>query len=103
MTGVSYATSAEMAEELGAFPRYADNRDAMLRVIGNHRLAAHGKADGYDGLSIPPVPLDHQICPQTDLTRQLRRLGPGSTTSVASTVTATPRPALSRRPAQSAW
>ena len=67
MTGVSYATSAEMAEELGAFPRYAENRDAMLRVIGNHRLAAHGKADGYDGLSIPPVPLDHKSCAQTDL------------------------------------
>ena len=39
----------------------------MLRVIGNHRMAAHGKADGYDGLSIPPVPLDHKSCAQTDL------------------------------------
>ena len=69
MTGVSYATSAEMAEELGAFPRYAENSEAMLRVIGNHRLAAHGKADGYVGLSIPPVPLDHKSCPQSDLTK----------------------------------
>jgi ribonucleoside-diphosphate reductase alpha chain len=69
MTGVSYATSAEMAEELGAFPRYAENSEAMLRVIGNHRLAAHGKADGYDGLSIPPVPLDHKSCAQTELTK----------------------------------
>ena len=42
MTGSSYATSAEMAGELGAFPGYPENREAMLRVIRNHRLAAHG-------------------------------------------------------------
>ena len=43
MTGVAYATSAEMAGELGAFPGFDDNRDAMLRVIRNHRRAAHGE------------------------------------------------------------
>src|SRR5471032_964289 len=37
MTGVSYATSAEMAEKLGPFPGYKKNREAMLRVIRNHR------------------------------------------------------------------
>jgi ribonucleoside-diphosphate reductase alpha chain len=42
MTGSSYATSAEMAGELGAFPGYAENREAMVRVIRNHRRAAHG-------------------------------------------------------------
>ena len=62
MTGVSYATSAEMAEEMGAFPGYAENREAMLRVVRNHRRAAHGLADGYEGLSIPPVPLDAASC-----------------------------------------
>src|SRR6516162_5741969 len=39
MTGISYATSAEMAAELGAFPRFAENRESMLRVIRNHRRA----------------------------------------------------------------
>jgi ribonucleoside-diphosphate reductase alpha chain len=58
MTGVSYATSAEMAGELGAFPGYAANKDSMLRVIRNHRRAAHGLASGYEKLSIQPVPLD---------------------------------------------
>jgi len=67
MTGVSYATSAEMAGELGAFPGYAKNRDAMLRVIRNHRRAAHGETKGYEGLSIPPVALDHANCPDRDL------------------------------------
>jgi ribonucleoside-diphosphate reductase alpha chain len=43
MTGVSYATSAEIAGELGAFPGYKDNKDNMLRVIRNHRRAAHGE------------------------------------------------------------
>jgi ribonucleoside-diphosphate reductase alpha chain len=58
MTGVSYATSAEMAGELGAFPEYAANKDAMLRVIRNHRRAAHGETSGYEKLSTTPVPLD---------------------------------------------
>jgi len=59
MTGVSYATSAEMAKELGPFKDYKRNAPHMLRVIRNHRNAAHGNAAGYEGLSINPVPLDH--------------------------------------------
>ena len=58
MTGVSYATSAEMAGELGAFPEYAANKDAMLRVIRNHRRAAHGEDKGYEKLATPPASLD---------------------------------------------
>ncbi|MEX0627440.1 MAG: vitamin B12-dependent ribonucleotide reductase, partial [Cucumibacter sp.] len=67
MTGVSYATSAEMASELGAFPGYGPNRDHMLRVIRNHRNAAHGHATGYDLLATAPVPLDHLNCPDKRL------------------------------------
>ena len=67
MTGIAYTTSAEMAEELGAFPRFAENSDAMLKVIANHRNAAHGNTDGYGGLSINPVPLDGESCPQAAL------------------------------------
>ena len=59
MTGVAYATSAEMASELGAFAGYKDNAAHMLRVIRNHRRAAHGEAQGYEGLQVNPVPLDH--------------------------------------------
>jgi ribonucleoside-diphosphate reductase alpha chain len=62
MTGVAYATSAEMAAELGAFPRFAENREAMLRVMRNHRRAAHGERSGYEQLAISPVPLDHKAC-----------------------------------------
>jgi ribonucleoside-diphosphate reductase alpha chain len=63
MTGVSYRTSAEMAGELGPFPGFAPNREHMLRVIRNHRRAAHGERDGYEALSVNPVPLDHANCP----------------------------------------
>jgi ribonucleoside-diphosphate reductase alpha chain len=72
MTGVSYATSAEMAGELGAFPGYADNAAAMLRVIRNHRRAAHGLAEGYEDLSTPPVPLDIAHCPEPALATAAR-------------------------------
>jgi ribonucleoside-diphosphate reductase alpha chain len=73
MTGVSYATSAEMAGELGAFPGYAANRDAMLRVIRNHRRAANGAIDGYEGLSVVPVPLDAANCPEPALIAAAKR------------------------------
>ncbi|MET3612487.1 ribonucleoside-diphosphate reductase alpha chain [Rhizobium aquaticum] len=67
MTGVSYATSAEIASELGPFPGYAPNRDNMLRVIRNHRRAAHGQTSGYEALSVNPVALIHSECPDADL------------------------------------
>jgi ribonucleoside-diphosphate reductase alpha chain len=59
MTGVSYATSAEMAKQLGPFPGYKKNREHMLRVIRNHRRAAHGERNAYEKVATPPVPLDH--------------------------------------------
>ncbi|MCL2715574.1 MAG: vitamin B12-dependent ribonucleotide reductase, partial [Alphaproteobacteria bacterium] len=67
MTGIAYQTSAEMAAELGAFAGYNRNAAHMLRVIRNHRRAAHGQISGYEGLSTNPVPLDHGSCPQADL------------------------------------
>ncbi len=61
LTGRSYAVSAEMAELIGPFKAFSDNREAMLRVIRNHRRAAHGVAresGQYEGLKTPPVPID---------------------------------------------
>jgi len=73
MTGVSYATSAEMAGELGPFPEYDANRDAMLRVMRNHRRAAHGLAQGYEKLATNPVPLDLAAVKQDDLAEAAKR------------------------------
>ena len=67
MTGVAYATSAEMAGELGAFPSYDRNAKHMLRVMRNHRTAAYGKTEGYEDLAVKPVALDHANCPDESL------------------------------------
>jgi ribonucleoside-diphosphate reductase alpha chain len=63
LTGVSYATSAKIAKELGPFAGYAANKNAMLRVMRNHRRAAYGEEKGYESLSILPVPLKEKECP----------------------------------------
>ncbi|MBV8116496.1 MAG: vitamin B12-dependent ribonucleotide reductase, partial [Candidatus Eremiobacteraeota bacterium] len=56
MTGTAYRTSAEMAQNLGAFARFDTNRDAMLRVIRNHRRAAYNAQDAeYEQLTTKPV------------------------------------------------
>ncbi|MDC1231539.1 vitamin B12-dependent ribonucleotide reductase [Octadecabacter sp.] len=67
MTGVSYATSAEIAGELGAFSGYERNQEHMLKVIRNHRNAAYGASDGYEKLDVKPLPLDHANCPEAKL------------------------------------
>jgi ribonucleotide reductase alpha subunit len=56
MTASSYKTSAEMARELGAFPRYSNNAEAMERVLRNHRRAAYAvPKNEYEGLTVTPV------------------------------------------------
>jgi ribonucleoside-diphosphate reductase alpha chain len=51
---------------LGAFDGYARNRDHMLRVIRNHRAAAHGTGS-YAGVNVAPVALDQAGCPDAGL------------------------------------
>ncbi len=66
MTGVTYATSAEMARELGAFSGYDRNAQHMLRVIRNHRAAAYDTG-AYEGVNVNPVGLDAANCPDQKL------------------------------------
>jgi ribonucleoside-diphosphate reductase alpha chain len=51
MCGQAYLTSAQIAQAMGPFPRYPENRESFLDVIGMHRDAAE---------AIPPagVPAD---------------------------------------------
>ncbi len=69
LTGESYATSAEMARELGAFAGYEENKADMLRVIRNHRRAAYDVTNnahaarglgGYESLAIKPIGINSQ-------------------------------------------
>jgi ribonucleoside-diphosphate reductase alpha chain len=65
LTGRSYRQSALMAGEHGPFPGFEADRDNMLRVIRNHRRAAHGverDAQEWEGLRVRPVPIDRELC-----------------------------------------
>ena len=65
LTGTAYSTSAEMARELGAFPRYDENKEHMLKVIRNHRRASYNeKASEYEGLTIRPMGINPMYCPK---------------------------------------
>jgi ribonucleoside-diphosphate reductase alpha chain len=63
MTGVAYKTSAEMASILGAFSKYEENKEDMLRVMRNHRAAAYDAEDAYVGLQTKPVGIHAKYCP----------------------------------------
>jgi ribonucleoside-diphosphate reductase alpha chain len=65
MHAAAYATSAEIAAEVGPFARFAPNREDMLCVIRNHRRAAYNAPrEEYEGLTITPVGVDPSHCPE---------------------------------------
>ena len=77
LTGVAYATSAEMAAAVGPFPRFAENREAMLRVMRNHRRAAFGANQAeYEGLSHHVMGIDPAHTPANLLEAAAQQLGP---------------------------
>src|SRR6056297_390612 len=52
----AYATSAELAKELGTFEGYERNEEHMQRVLRNHRRAAYNvDPDEYEGLTVKPM------------------------------------------------
>ncbi|HRQ71427.1 MAG TPA: adenosylcobalamin-dependent ribonucleoside-diphosphate reductase [Phycisphaerales bacterium] len=64
LTGRAYRQSALMAAEHGPFAGFEADRGNMLRVIRNHRRAAHGvdrHSDEWEDLRIRPVPIDHEL------------------------------------------
>ena len=72
MTGVAYATSAEMAAEQGPFPGFEENRGAMLRVVRNHARAAGALSAPFEDLATDPVALDDANCPDEALVAAAR-------------------------------
>ncbi|MEM6904247.1 MAG: vitamin B12-dependent ribonucleotide reductase, partial [Pseudomonadota bacterium] len=71
MQGAAYQTSAAMAQSLGPFERYADNHDAMLRVLRNHQAGLGGQS--YEGLRIHPPVLEAQAVPYAGLADAARQ------------------------------
>jgi ribonucleoside-diphosphate reductase alpha chain len=76
LTGAAYRASAEMAGAVGAFPAWRENREAMLRVLKNHRRAAIGvKAGGaFDGLNYKPAILDAGVVPWAALAERAKTI-----------------------------
>ena len=105
MTGISYATSAEMAAELGAFPRYAENRErdaarhaqpSPRRLRRAHRLRADDRRRRCRSTTRPmPGPERSPNMPSAPGTARSR--------SARRTATAMRRRPWWRRPAPSAW
>ncbi|MDH3190551.1 MAG: vitamin B12-dependent ribonucleotide reductase, partial [Acidimicrobiia bacterium] len=62
LTGYSYATSAEISGVTGPFPKYEENREAMLRVIRNHRRAAHNQND-FEQVSSKVMTINPEYAP----------------------------------------
>ncbi|MDR2151136.1 MAG: adenosylcobalamin-dependent ribonucleoside-diphosphate reductase [Spirochaetaceae bacterium] len=64
LTGEAYAQSARMAAHLGTFAKFAENREAMLKVIRNHRRAAYNApAAAYEELHTVPLGISEKHCP----------------------------------------
>ncbi len=51
MTGQAYKASAEVAEKIGPFEKYAENREPMLKVIKKH----HDALNDIDSKFVPPA------------------------------------------------
>jgi ribonucleoside-diphosphate reductase alpha chain len=69
LTGYAYATSAELAASVGPFPRFNENREAMLRVIRNHRRASYDSAQkDYEGLTHYVMGVNGDLTPAELLT-----------------------------------
>lgn len=66
ITGSAWATSAALAEQLGAFPAWQKNAGEMGQVLRNHQRAAIGDSGGYEGLGWPPFTHPDQGCPVID-------------------------------------
>lgn len=68
---VAYETSAEMARALGPCRAYERNTAEMQRVLRNHRRAAYGSlaadraVDDYEGLTVTPRGIDHDVLSRT--------------------------------------
>lgn len=65
LSGEAYAQSARMASALGPFARFPENREAMLRVMRNHRRAAYNaQPSEYEEVHTVPPGIDPRHCPE---------------------------------------
>ena len=60
---------------LGAFPRYEENKEHMLRVMRNHRAAAYDADEAMKELSIKPQGIKAKYCPDYLLKAAIQSMG----------------------------
>jgi ribonucleoside-diphosphate reductase alpha chain len=72
VTAEAYKTSAELAALRGASPSMIAAREFVLRALRNHRRAAYGDPNDYEGLSVAPAPLALNACPDLALVAAAR-------------------------------
>lgn len=70
MQGTSYQTSAEIAQILGPFKKFNENKECMMKVMHNHYVAVLGQ-DDFKDLSIKPPVFDNNICIFENITKKL--------------------------------
>ena len=71
LTSKAYETSALIAKKKGPFEYFERNSKNMLRVLKNHRKVANGEKEGYDGVSITPIPLNHNVISDKNLIKEV--------------------------------
>jgi len=74
MTGTAVVASGELAASLGTAEEFAENREALLRVLRNQRRAAYGETENYEALSAIPQSLNLTDCPDLPLLAAVRRV-----------------------------
>ncbi|HEU0118648.1 MAG TPA: hypothetical protein VFR09_08465, partial [Alphaproteobacteria bacterium] len=73
ITAEAYITSADLARLRGLGASYTQNREAILRSLRNHRRAAYGDHNDYEKISVLPVPLGLEKCPDLALAAAAQR------------------------------
>ncbi len=71
LTSKAYETSAIIAKKKGSFEYYDRNASNMLRVLKNHRCVAKGDLKQLDGVSIAPIPLNHNLISDKNLIKEV--------------------------------
>ncbi|HHU07837.1 MAG TPA: vitamin B12-dependent ribonucleotide reductase [Clostridiaceae bacterium] len=77
LTGESYHISALMAQRLGAFAAYEQNKSHMLRVIRNHSRAAGVRKDNPESINYKLPVIDHDLLTKigfNDLSQALKEV-----------------------------
>ena len=90
MTATAYSTSAELARDLGTFPRFEANKNDMMRVLRNHAYASGlktSRGEDFKGITVKPIKL-HDLTDrlygdeyrQDDVDKMVRNMADASAT-----------------------